>query len=115
MPIAILADRVSRVPIALVGALVGAGFSIGLGLANGVVLAAVMLAGISMGQAVIFPTHNSLLADYYPVEARPRIYSAHRWGSAFAIIGVLLGRGWPPSGPGEPRSSSSPSPSWWWC
>jgi ABC-type branched-subunit amino acid transport system ATPase component len=94
LPIAILADRVPRVPIALVGALVGAGFSIALGLANGVILAAVMLAGISMGQAVIFPTHNSLLADYYPVEARPRIYSAHRSGvSLGAIVGVLLGAG----------------------
>jgi ABC-type branched-subunit amino acid transport system ATPase component len=94
LPIAVLADRIPRVPIALVGALVGAGFSIALGLSDGVVLAAVMLAGISMGQAVIFPTHNSLLADYYPVEARPRIYSAHRSGiSLGAIIGVLLGAG----------------------
>ena len=71
LPVAVLADRMRRVPIALVGALVGAAFSIALGLANGVVVAAVTLAGISMGQAVIFPTHNSLLADYYPVEARP--------------------------------------------
>jgi ABC-type branched-subunit amino acid transport system ATPase component len=94
LPVAVLADRVRRVPIALVGALVGAAFSIGLGVANGVVVAAVMLAGISMGQAVIFPTHNSLLADYYPVEARPRIYSTHRSGiSLGAIIGVLLGAG----------------------
>ena len=53
-----------------------------------------MLVGISMGQAVIFPTHNSLLADYYPVPARPRIYSAHRSGiSIGAIVGVLLGAG----------------------
>ena len=53
-----------------------------------------MLAGVSMGQAVIFPTHNSLLADYYSVPARPRIYSAHRSGISFgAIIGVLLGAG----------------------
>ena len=58
--------------IALVGALVGAAFSIGLGVAQGVVVATIMLVGISMGQAVIFPTHNSLLADYYPVPARPR-------------------------------------------
>ena len=94
LPVAVLADRMRRVPIALVGALVGAAFSIGLGVANGVVVAAVMLAGISMGQAVIFPTHNSLLADYYPVEARPRIYSTHRSGiSLGAIIGVLLGAG----------------------
>ncbi len=94
LPIAVLADRTNRVRIALVGALVGAAFSIGLGVAQGVVVATVMLVGVSMGQAVIFPTHNSLLADYYPVPARPRIYSAHRSGiSVGAIVGVLLGAG----------------------
>ena len=94
LPIAVLADRTNRVRIALVGALVGAAFSIGLGVAQGVVVATIMLVGISMGQAVIFPTHNSLLADYYPVPARPGIYSAHRSGiSIGAIVGVLLGAG----------------------
>jgi branched-chain amino acid transport system ATP-binding protein len=94
LPIAVLADRTNRVRIALVGALVGAAFSIGLGLAQTIVVATIMLVGISMGQAVIFPTHNSLLADYYPVPARPRIYSAHRSGvSIGAIVGVLLGAG----------------------
>jgi ABC-type branched-subunit amino acid transport system ATPase component len=94
LPIAVLADRTNRVRIALIGALVGAAFSIGLGVAQGVVVATIMLVGISMGQAVIFPTHNSLLADYYPVPARPRIYSAHRSGiSIGAIVGVLLGAG----------------------
>ncbi len=94
LPIAVLADRTNRVRIALVGALVGAAFSIGLGLAQGVVVATIMLVGVSMGQAVIFPTHNSLLADYYPVTARPRVYSAHRSGiSIGAIVGVLVGAG----------------------
>jgi ABC-type branched-subunit amino acid transport system ATPase component len=94
LPIAVLADRTNRVRIALIGALVGAAFSIGLGLSNTVVLATVMLIGVSMGQAVIFPTHNSLLADYYSVPARPRIYSAHRSGiSIGAIAGVLIGAG----------------------
>jgi len=94
LPVAVLADRFNRVRIALIGALVGAAFSIGLGLAQGVVAATIMLVGVSMGQAVIFPTHNSLLADYYPVPARPRVYSAHRSGiSIGAIVGVLLGAG----------------------
>lgn len=94
LPIAFLADRLSRVRIALIGALVGAAFSIGLGVAQGVVVATVMLVGISMGQAVIFPTHNSLLADYYPVESRPRVYSTHRSGISVGVIaGVLLGAG----------------------
>ena len=94
VPIAYLADRRPRVPIALIGATVGAGFSIALGLSQTIVMAAITLAGVSMGQAVIFPTHNSLLADYYPVKARPRIYSAHRSGMSIgAIAGVLIGAG----------------------
>ncbi|HEX4433247.1 MAG TPA: MFS transporter [Acidimicrobiales bacterium] len=94
LPVAVLADRMNRVRIALVGALVGAAFSIGLGFAQGVVVATIMLVGVSMGQAVIFPTHNSLLADYYPVPVRPRVYSAHRSGISFGVIvGVLLGAG----------------------
>ena len=94
LPVAVLADRTNRVRIALIGAAAGAVFSIGLGVAQTVVWATIMLVGVSMGQAVIFPTHNSLLADYYPVPARPRIYSAHRSGiSIGAIVGVLLGAG----------------------
>jgi branched-chain amino acid transport system ATP-binding protein len=94
LPIAVLADRTNRVRIALVGATVGAAFSIGLGASQTIVVVAIMLAGVSMGQAVIFPTHNSLLADYYAVPARPRIYSAHRSGiNLGAIVGVLVGAG----------------------
>jgi branched-chain amino acid transport system ATP-binding protein len=94
LPVAVLADRMNRVRIALIGALIGAAFSIGVGLANSVVLVTVMLVGVYMGQAVIFPTHNSLLADYYPVPARPRIYSTHRAGYSIGVIaGVLIGAG----------------------
>ena len=94
LPVAVLADRTNRVRIALIGAAVGAAFSIGLGASQTAVMVTIMLVGVSMGQAVIFPTHNSLLADYYPVPARPRIYSAHRSGiSIGAIVGVLLGAG----------------------
>jgi ABC-type branched-subunit amino acid transport system ATPase component len=94
LPVAFLADRYNRVRIALIGAIVGAAFSIALGASQTIVMAAITLAGVSMGQAVIFPTHNSLLADYYPVPARPRIYSAHRSGiSIGAIAGVLIGAG----------------------
>jgi MFS family permease len=78
VPVALLADRVSRVRLALIGAAFGALFSLGLGLAPTAWLVAVALAGLLMGQAVIFPAHNSLLADFYPVSARPRVYSAHR-------------------------------------
>jgi ABC-type branched-subunit amino acid transport system ATPase component len=94
LPVAVLADRMNRVRIALIGALIGAAFSIGLGLSYSVVMVTIMLIGVYMGQAVIFPTHNSLLADYYSVPARPRIYSSHRAGYSVGVIGgVLIGAG----------------------
>jgi MFS family permease len=31
--------------------------------------------GSALGKAVIDPTHNSLIADYYPIESRSRVYS----------------------------------------
>ena len=49
---------------------------------------------MSLGAAVIFPTHNSLLADFYPVESRSRIYYIHGGGKALGVMaGVLLGAG----------------------
>lgn len=94
VPLALLADRTSRVHIVLVGAAFGGVFSLGLGLAWSPLVIAVTLAGLQMGQAVIFPTHNSLLADWYPIPARPRVYSAYRGGRALgAITGVLLAGG----------------------
>ena len=77
---------------------------------------AIMLCGVQLGQAVIFPTHNSLIADYYPVESRPRVYSAHRAGLSLGIVsGVLLGAGLTAAfSVGGCPSWSSPSPSWSW-
>ena len=42
------------------------------------------------GKAVIDPTHNSLIADYYPIETRSRVYSFHRAANAVgAFVGPL--------------------------
>ena len=44
-----------------------------------------------IGKAVVDPTHNSLIADYYPPEHRPKVYSFHRAANAVgAFIGPLL-------------------------
>ena len=80
--------------IALVGATLGALFAIGLGLAWTSVVVTVTLAGVSMGQAVIFPTHNSLVTDYYPVRVRPAVFSTLFAGVAVgSMLGVLGGAG----------------------
>ena len=49
---------------------------------------AFMLAGSQIGKAFIEPSHTSLLADYYEVGLRPRIFSFYRAGHA---VGALIG------------------------
>jgi ABC-type branched-subunit amino acid transport system ATPase component/predicted MFS family arabinose efflux permease len=91
VPIAQMADSRNRVRIMLVGATVFAIFSFGTGLAMFVWVLCLMRAGTSVGQATVFPTHNSLLADYFPIAARPRVFSFHRLSNAVgAFIGPLL-------------------------
>ena len=94
VPIAHLADRRNRVTIALIGAVVWAFFSLATGLAFTVWVLVIARSGAAIGQGVVFPTHNSLLADYYPIRSRPRIYSIHRAANSVGqIIGFLVGAG----------------------
>ena len=67
VPIAQYADRSKRVPLAIAGALVWAMFSGMTGLATGVIVLTIARSGSSIGKAVVDPTHNTLLADYYPI------------------------------------------------
>ena len=50
-----------------------------------------------IGRAVVDPTQNSLLSDYYPVEARADVYGFHRMslavGSFFGLPGAAIGGG----------------------
>jgi MFS family permease len=44
-----------------------------------------------VGKAVVDPTHNSLLADYYGIESRARVFSFHRAANALgSFLGPLL-------------------------
>ncbi|CAB4885302.1 unannotated protein [freshwater metagenome] len=88
VPIAQYADRSRRIPLAITGALVWGLFSGMTGLAMGVVVLTVARSGSAIGKAVVDPTHNSLLADYYPIESRSRVFSAHRAANA---VGSFIG------------------------
>ncbi len=92
IPIAHMADRRNRVHLALLGAVVWSVFSFGTGLAVAVWMLYVTRIGSGLGRAVVDPTHNGLLADYYPAEQRPRVFSFHRAGNAVGqFLGPLLG------------------------
>ncbi len=90
VPIAQFADRSNRIPLVVIGAMVWGMFSGMTGLATGLILLTVARSGSALGKAVIDPTHNSLIADYYPIETRARVYSFHRAANAVgAFIGPL--------------------------
>jgi branched-chain amino acid transport system ATP-binding protein len=90
VPIAQHADRSRRVPLVIAGALVWAAFSGLTGLAWSVAVLVIARSGSAVGKAVIDPTHNSLIADWYPLQARNRVYSVHRAANATgAFVGPL--------------------------
>ncbi|MEA3020829.1 MAG: branched-chain amino acid transport system ATP-binding protein livF, partial [Actinomycetota bacterium] len=91
VPIAHYADRAPRVRLALIGAVAWAAFSFGTGLAFSVWFLVIMRSGSGIGKAVVDPTHNSLIADYYPAEHRSKVYSLHRAANAVgSFIGPLF-------------------------
>lgn len=110
VPIAQMADRRNRVHLMLLGAGVFAAFVFGTGLAISVWMLAVMRSGTGVGQATVGPTHNSLIADWYPINSRPGSTPST---SAPTPSAPSSGRSWPaswrPGWAGGPRSSSSRS------
>jgi ABC-type branched-subunit amino acid transport system ATPase component/sugar phosphate permease len=88
IPIAFNADRFNRVRMATAGAAVWACFSLFTGLVPAVGWLVVARIGSGLGRAVNTPTHNSLLADYYDVNVRGKIYGVHR---AANNVGLFAG------------------------
>jgi ABC-type branched-subunit amino acid transport system ATPase component/sugar phosphate permease len=92
VPLAYLADRSSRVRLAAIGAGIWAIFSVATGLAVNVMQLGLARVGSGLAKATNDPTHNSLLADYYPVSVRPTVYAAHQAALNFGqFVGPLLG------------------------
>ncbi|MFP3901182.1 MAG: ATP-binding protein, partial [Acidimicrobiia bacterium] len=88
IPIGFHADRGKRVRIARLGATGWGVFSVFTGLAPTLWALGIARSGSSLGRAVNEPVHNSLLADFYDIPVRPRVYGVHRYANA---IGQFLG------------------------
>ena len=88
LPIAVAADRGNRIAITLLGALLWAVFSIFTGAATAVWMLVVARMGSGIGGAVVGPTHNSLLSDWYPVDRRAKVFSFHQAANA---VGQFVG------------------------
>jgi branched-chain amino acid transport system ATP-binding protein len=91
VPIAQMSDKRSRVRLMLIGAAVFALFSFGTGLAAFAWVLVIMRSGSGLGQATALPTHNSLMSDWFPIAARPRVFSLYRFANALgAFVGPLM-------------------------
>jgi branched-chain amino acid transport system ATP-binding protein len=88
VPLAYYSDRLPRVIMAIVGGIVWAVFGVFTGLSITILMLVIARSGSGLGRAVIDPTSNSLLADYYPVEVRADVFGFHRMSLA---IGSFLG------------------------
>jgi ABC-type branched-subunit amino acid transport system ATPase component/MFS family permease len=92
VPLAFYSDRLPRARIAVLGAAVWAIFGLATGLATTLLFLVIARSGSGMGRAVVTPTHNSLLADYYPTHKRTEVYGFHRMANAVgAFFGPLIG------------------------
>jgi ABC-type branched-subunit amino acid transport system ATPase component/MFS family permease len=92
IPLAYYSDRLPRARIAVLGAAVWAVFGIVTGLSVTVWMLWIARSGSGMGRAVVTPTHNGLIADYYPIEKRADVYGFHRIGTAVgSFVGAFAG------------------------
>jgi ABC-type branched-subunit amino acid transport system ATPase component/predicted MFS family arabinose efflux permease len=94
VPIGVLGDRRRRVPIVGIAAIVWAAFTGLTGLVRNVgqLTIARLLSGLGKGS--IEPVHTSLLADWYPVNARGRVLAFHRSANPMGLVlGPLLAGG----------------------
>ena len=90
VPVALVADRRRRMPLAVVGASVWAAFSLLTGLAPMLALLVVARVGSSFGKVVNTPVHGSLIGDFYSPATRAKAFGLHALanpaGAAFASI-----------------------------
>jgi ABC-type branched-subunit amino acid transport system ATPase component/MFS family permease len=88
LPIGFYADRLHRTRIAVMGGVAWGVFSVLTGFATTVVMLCIVRAGSGLGRAVNDPVHSSLIADYYDIPVRPKVYAVHR---AANPVGQFLG------------------------
>jgi branched-chain amino acid transport system ATP-binding protein len=88
IPLAFYADRLPRARLAVIGAAVWAVFGVVTGVSVTIWMLAIARSGSGMGRAVVNPTHNSLLADYYPTTVRADVFGFHRMANA---VGACVG------------------------
>ena len=92
LPMGILADRVKRVRTSIVAGILWGVAAVLTGVVPGIFLLYVVRFGSGLGRITNEVVHPSLLADYYPASAHPRVFGAHRMANAIApVAGIVAG------------------------
>jgi MFS family permease len=90
LPIGVLADRLTRVRMAAVGAGVWGAFTIVTALSPVTWVLALARTFAGVGRIVNEPVHASLLTDYYRPVHHPRVFALHRLANPIGLSSALL-------------------------
>jgi branched-chain amino acid transport system ATP-binding protein len=85
-PLGYYGDRLPRVRLVTIGAVLAGLFSFLTGVAGTVAVLAAYRLGNGVGRLVNDPIHSSLLADYYRPEDRGGVYATHRLAERLALV-----------------------------
>ena len=92
LPIGILADRFNRVRISIIAGVAWGVAAVLTGVVPALFLLYLVRFFSGVGRISNESVHPSLLADYYPREAHPRVFGIHRLANATApVAGVIAG------------------------
>src|SRR4051812_28836455 len=86
VPLGYYGDRLPRVRLVTIGAVIAGVFSLLTGLAGTLLFLVLIRLGNGMGRLVNDPIHSSLLSDYYQPQDRPGIFAFHRNAERLAQV-----------------------------
>src|SRR4051794_34510965 len=86
VPLGYYGDRLPRVRLVTIGAVIAGVFSLLTGLAGTLLFLVLIRLGNGMGRLVNDPIHSSLLSDYYLPQDRPGIFAFHRNAERLAQV-----------------------------
>jgi predicted MFS family arabinose efflux permease len=94
IPVARLAERMSRVNIISAAILIWSGFTALCGMASSYAILAACRFGVGVGEAGLSPPAHSLISDYYEPEKRASALSIYSLGVPIGVMIGAVGGGW---------------------
>ena len=90
LPLGVLADRLNRVRLSVIAAVLWGVTSVLTGVVPGLILLYLVRLGSGLGRIINEVVHPSLLSDYYPRQNQPRVFGVHRAANSIGNVGGPL-------------------------